>query len=178
MPSFATDTVHGLSADVYYKGSAVRIFGDISLSVTEERLDLTANDEGNVNPVDSLRRGDALTVTIPISDTDGLPTLSGVVFPFSDGSEDTSVSGASGKEVMLPKAQPGDSYLAKAGELRLVTRDGSATWIMEKAVPTERGEMVMSEESQRVFPTTFTCYRFTHSGAETPFYVVSGSHTP
>lgn len=171
MPTFASDTVHGLSADVYYKGSAVRVFGNIQFQVSEESLALTANDEGNVNPVEVLRRGDVTTITVPVSDTTGLVTLSGVTFPFA-----TSVAGASGTEIVLPKAVPGDSYLDQAGELRLVLRDGSATIIAAKAVVTEREALELAEDAQQVFACTFTCFRDTFSGQETPWRVVSGSH--
>lgn len=175
MPVFATNTVHGLSADVYFNVSgatpnALRVFGEITVAHTIEKLDLTANDEGNVNPVATLRRGDVTLVTVPLSDTSGLPTLSGVVFPFASG-----VAGVSGTEVVLPKAVPGDNYLNKAKELRLVLRDGSATWIFGKAVVTEVAELALSEEAQTVYAATFTCYRLLTSGIETPFKIISGS---
>lgn len=170
MPSFASDTVHGLSADVYYNSVALRVFGDIEFAVSQETLQLTANDEGNVNPVDELRRGDVTTITVPISDTFGLPTLSGVTFPFA-----TSVTGDSGAEVLLPKAAPGDSFLAKAKELRLVLRDGSATIICAKAAPVALESVTLAEESQQAWALTFTCYRTTVSGVETPWRILSGS---
>lgn len=170
MVAFPTDTVHGLSADVYWKGTAQRVFGDILLSLPQEILELTANDEGNTNPVDVLRRGDRVLITVPYSDSSGLATVSGTILPFS-----TSVSGASGVEVLLPKSAPGDSFLDQAGELRLVLRDGSATWIFPKAAPTELQDMTLSEENQTVWATTYTAYRTTVSGVETPFRLISGS---
>jgi len=170
MPSFNTNTVHGLSADVYVSSGAVRVFGDVVVAVAIEKLDLTANDEGNINPVAVLRRGEMVTVTMPLADTTGLATVSGIVYAFA-----TSVSGVSGVEVLLPKASPGDNYLSKTKELRLVLRDGSATWIFPKAVVTEIGDLVMSEENQMVQPVTFTCFRQTISGVESPFKIISGS---
>lgn len=170
MPSFASDTVHGLSADVYYNSVARRAFGDVVISTSIEVLPLTANDEGNVDPVDVLRRGDITTVTVPLADATGLGTISGIVHPFA-----TSVSGVSGTEVLLPKAAAGDAYLAKAQELRLVTRDGSATWIFPKAVVTEVADLALSEENQMVQAVTFSCFRTTISGVETPFKIISGS---
>lgn len=170
MPTFPTDTVHGLSADVYFDSVARRAFGDVVWSTTLENLDLTANDEGNINPVDTLRRGDITRVTVPLSDALGLPTLSGVIFPFA-----TSVTGGSGVEVHLPKAAPGDSFLTQAKELRLVARDGSFTLIAAKAAPVELGDIVMSEENQMVAPVTFQLYRTTISGVETPYRLISGS---
>ena len=170
MPDFQSDTVHGLSADVYYNGTALRVFGDIQFSVTKEVLELHANDEGNVNPVDVLRRGDVTTITVPVSDTFGLPTLSGVLFPFA-----TSVMGASGAEVLLPKAAPGDSFLAQAKELRLVLRDGSATIIAPKAAPVALADVSLAEENQQAWAATFTCFRSTVSGVETPWRILSGS---
>lgn len=177
MPTFNSDTVHGLSADVYFGSTAVRVFGDISISVDGQILNLTANDEGNVNPVDVLRRGDVTTITVPIAATQNLDILSGVIFPFASGTSGSSISGVS-EEVLLPKAAPGDSFLDEAQELRLVTRDGSATWIFPKASPVEYGELTLSEESQQVFPTTFQAFRSTVSGVETPFRIISGSHAP
>lgn len=168
--AFATDTVHGLSADVYYKSTQHRVFGDIVVAVGNEILDLTANDEGNVNPVDTLRRGDRVQVTVPLSDATKLAVISGVVLPFA-----TSVSGDSGVEVLLPKAVPGDSFQSKAGELRLVLRDGSATYIFPSAVVTEVQDLTMSEENQMVQGVVFTCYRTTVSGVETPVRVISGT---
>lgn len=170
MPTFASDTVHGLSADVYVGGTAQRVFGDIVVSVANEILNLTANDEGNANPVDVLRRGETVTVTCPLADATGLGTISGVVLPFA-----TSVSGDSGVEVLLPKAAPGDSFLDQAVELRLVLRDGSATYIFPKAAVTEVQDLTMSEENQMVQGVVFTCYRTTVSGVETPLRVISGS---
>lgn len=170
MPSFSSDTVHGLSADVYYNSVPLRVFGDVVFSVTKETLDLTANDEGNINPVDVLRRGDVTTITVPVSDTTGLPTISGVLFPFA-----TSVTGASGDEVLLPKAAPGDSFLAQAQELRLVLRDGSATIIAPKAAATALADLSLSEENQQAWAATFSCFRTTVSGVETPWRILSGS---
>lgn len=170
MVSFATDTVHGLSADVYYDSVAVRTQGDISISVSPEILNLTANDEGGFGPVRALRRGESITVDIPISNVGGLATLSGIILPFS-----STVSGASGTEVLLPKATPGDDYLDKAKELRVVTRDGSATWIFPKAVVTELDDLALSEENQNVWSATFQCFNDTVSGVETPLRVLSGS---
>jgi hypothetical protein len=170
MPTFATDTVHGLSADVYYNSVAVRVFGNIVLSVANQILDLTANDEGNVNPVNALRRGDTVQVTVPIADAAGLGTISGIVLPFA-----STVSGDSGVEVLLPKAVPGDDFLSKAQELRLVLRDGTATWIFPAAVVTEVQDLTLSEENQMVQGAVFTCYRSTVSGVETPLRVISGS---
>lgn len=170
MPNFSTDAVHGLSADVYFNSVARRVFGDVVVSVANEILNLTANDEGNVNPVDTLRRGETLTVTVPLADATGLGTISGVVFPFA-----TSVSGDSGVEVLLPKAAPGDSYQQQAQELRLVCRDGSATYIFPLAAVTEIQDLTMSEENQMVQGVVFTCYRTTVSGVETPVRVISGA---
>jgi hypothetical protein len=96
--------------------------------------------------------------------------ISGIVHPFS-----STVSGVSGTEVLLPKAAPGDGYLAKALELRLVTRDGSATWIFPKAVVTAIVDLTLSEENQMVQGVTFTCFRTTISGVESPFKIISGS---
>ncbi len=170
MPSFQSDTVHGLSADVYYNSVPLRVFGDITFAVTQETLPLTANDEGNVNPVDVLRRGDVTTITVPVSNTTGLSVISGVLLPFA-----STVVGASGAEVMLPKAQPGDSFLDKAQELRLVLRDGSATIIAPVSVVTELAELTLSEENQQAWAATFTCYRSLVSGVETPWRIISGS---
>jgi hypothetical protein len=170
MPSFQSDSVHGLSADVYYDGDPVRVFGDVVFSVTKETLELHANDEGNVNPVDVLRRGDVTTVTVPVADTMGLSTISGVMFPFA-----TTVVGASGTEVLLPKAAPGDSFLAQAKELRLVLRDGSATVIAPAAVVVSLADLNLSEENQQAWAATFQCFRATVSGVETPWRIISGS---
>jgi hypothetical protein len=174
MPTFASDTVHGLSADVYFGGTAVRVFGDITLAVTPEVLDLTANDEGNFNPVDVLRRGESVTVGVPVSDTQGLATLSGVLFAFADTDDDNIASGL--EAMVLPKSTPGDSYLAQAQELRLVTRDGAATWVFPSAVVVGLEDLSMSEESQQAWGATFRCFTTTISGVDTPFYVLSGSH--
>ena len=170
MPSFATDTVHGLSADVYYDSVAVRSQGDVTISVAPEVLELTANDEGGFNPVNILRRGESITVGIPLADVTGLSTISGIILPFS-----STVSGASGTEVLLPKSVPGDDYLSKAKELRLVARDGSATFIFPKAVVTELDDLALSEENQNVWGATFRCFNSTVSGVETPVRVLSGS---
>lgn len=167
---FATDTVHGLSADVYVAGVQQRIFGDVVIAVSQEVLDLTANDEGNLNPVDALFRGQNIQVTVPYADTQGLPTISGVTFPFA-----TSVDSASGAMVLFPKPAAGDSLLDQAAELRLVARDGSATWIFASAAPAEYGDLVMSEENQQVLPVTYRCFRTTISGVETPVQILSGS---
>ncbi len=170
MPTFPTDTVHGLSCDVYFNSVAQRVFGDVVISTELAILELTANDEGNINPVDVLRRGDVTKVTVPLADSTGLATISGIVHPFA-----SSLTGASGVEVSLPKAAPGDSYLAKAKELRLVLRDGSATYIAAKAVVTEVADLNLSEENQMVQAVTFTLFRTVISGVETPFRVISGS---
>ncbi len=170
MPAFNSDTVHGLSADVYYNSVPLRVMGDIQFSVTKETLDLTANDEGNVNPVDVLRRGDVTNITVPVSDTLGLATISGVLFPFA-----STVSGVSGMEVLLPKAAPGDSFLTVAKELRLVLRDGSATIIAPKAAAVELADLALSEENQQVWAATFRCFRTLVSGVETPWRIISGS---
>lgn len=168
--AFASDTVHGLSADVYYDSVPQRVFGDVVIGNTVESLPLTANDEGNVNPVDVLRRGDTVFVTVPFADAFGLGLISGVVQPFA-----STVSGLSGVEVLLPKAAPGDSFLDQAKELRLVSRDGAVTWIFPAAVVTEIADLALSEESQVVQAVTFTCFRTTVSGVETPFRIISGS---
>lgn len=175
MSTFATNTVHGLSADVYFNASGasptqLRVFGDIVLGMALEALNLTANDEGNVNPVEVLRRGETVTVVVPLSDATARSIVSGVVLPFS-----SNVSGVSGFWTGLPKAAPGDSFLNKAQELRLVTRDGSATWIFPKAVVTAIEDLTMSEENQMVQGVTFTCFRALISGMETPFLLYSGS---
>jgi hypothetical protein len=161
MVDFAPDTVHGLSADVYFNGQPVRVLGGVLFNHAIEKLDLTANDEGAIGPVKTLRRGDATTVTVPLTDTLGLATW-----------------GPTSGAIVLPKAQPGDDYLEEAHELRLVTRDGAATLVFSSAVVTELDELEMNEEDQQVWAATFTCYRFTHSGQSTPFYILSGSHPP
>jgi hypothetical protein len=170
VPAFASTTVHGLSCDVYYNSVAVRVFGDVVIGQAIESLPLTANDEGNLNPVDTLRRGETVTVTVPIADATGLATISGVYQPFS-----TTISHASGSSLVLPKAQPGDSFLDVAKELRLVLRDGSATYIFPKAAPTAIQDLTMSEENQMVQGVVFSCYRSTISGVETPYRIYSGS---
>jgi hypothetical protein len=174
MVDFAPDTVHGLSADVYFNGQPVRVLGGVLFNHAIEKLDLTANDEGAIGPVKTLRRGDATTVTVPLTDTLGLATWSGIALPFASGITSGPTSGA----IVLPKAQPGDDYLEEAHELRLVTRDGAATLVFSSAVVTELDELEMNEEDQQVWAATFTCYRFTHSGQSTPFYILSGSHPP
>lgn len=168
--AFASDTVHGLSADVYYKSSQIRVFGEVTVGVALEVLELTANDEGAFNPVNVLRRGEGVTVGIPIASTTNLATISGVILPFS-----SNVSGASGIEVLLPKSSPGDDYLSQAGELRLVARDGSATFIFPSAVVTELDDLGMAEDAQQVWGVTFRCFNATVSGVETPLRVISGS---
>jgi hypothetical protein len=154
---------------VYFNSVQRRVFGDVVWSTTQEILDLTANDEGNVNPVDTLRRGDTTRFTVPLSDATGLATISGVSFPFA-----TSTAGVSGTVVLLPKAAAGDSFLDQAQELRLVARDGSFTLIAPKAVVVEVGDVVMSEENQMVAPVTFQAYRTTISGVESPWKIYSG----
>lgn len=168
--AFASDTVHGLSADVYFQSSQLRVFGEIVLAITPEVLDLTANDEGNFNPVATLRRGESAVVTVPLSDTTGLATVSGTILPFS-----TNVSGASGIEVHLPKSQPGDNYRDQAGELRLVLRDGSATFIFPSAVVTTLEDLSLAEDAQQAWAVGFRCYNATVSGSEILFRVISGS---
>jgi hypothetical protein len=174
LPTFNDDTVHGLTADVYFNDTPVRTVGEQTLNITQERLPLTANDEGMVNPVADLRRGDMTTITVGVADAYGLATLSGVILGFASGVTSGPTSGA----IVLPKAAPGDNFLNIAGELRLVMRDGSSTWVFEQAAAVEIGELTLSEEEQTVWPVTFQAYRFTHSGVETPFYVLSGSHPP
>lgn len=173
--SFASNTVHGLSADVYFKSVQVRVFGDVTLTVDPSVVELTANDEGNFNPIAILRRGEKVTIGVPVADTQGFATLSGVLFPFSIAM--SGVSGALSGSIVLPKSVPGDNYLNKAGELRLVLRDGSATWVFPSAVPTALEDLALSEENQQVWGATFTAFNTTVSGYTTPFYVLSGSHT-
>ncbi len=172
MPTFPSNTVHGLSADVYFKGVPVRVFGDVTIAIEYSVLELTANDEGAFNPVDVLRRGDSVTVGVPVADALGLSTLSGVLLPFGNFEL---VSGVlSG--VTLPKPTPGQSYLSKAGELRLVSRDGTATWVFPSGVCFALEELAMSEENQMVWLGSFRCFNATISGGTvTPFYVLSGS---
>lgn len=170
MPTFNSDTVHGLSADVYYNSVAVRTAGDITITISPEVLELTANDEGMFNPVNAMRRGETVTVGVPISDATGLATVSAITLPFS-----STVTGASGVEVLLPKSVPGDDYLSKTQELRVVARDGSATWIFGAAVVTELDDLTLSEENQNVWGATFRCFNTTVSGVETPYRVISGS---
>jgi hypothetical protein len=174
MPSFNSNTVHGLSADVYFAASgsqpaAVRTLGEIQVTVENEVLNLTANDLGQFEPVKVLRRGDRTQVSLALTDMSGLATLSGIVFPFAT---------LEGSGIVLPVSEPGDDFLALAKELRLVLRDGSATMIFPSAVVTEVGELVLSEEEQNVYPVTFTCFRATVSGGHsTPFVIISGSVT-
>jgi hypothetical protein len=172
MPTFASNTVHGLSADVYFKGVTVRVFGDVTINIEPSVLELTANDEGAFNPVDVFRRGDSVTVGIPVADALGLATMSGVLFPFGT----LSVISGAVSGIILPKPTPGQSYLSKAGELRLVCRDGSATWVFPSGVCFALEELAMSEENQMVWGATFRCFNATISGGVvTPFYVLSGS---
>jgi hypothetical protein len=172
MPTFASDTVHGLSADVYFNSIARRTFGDVVWSTELNTLDLTANDLGAVEPVQVLRRGDVTRVTVPLSDTTGIATLSGVVLPFASG---VSAGPASGG-LVLPVAVPGDDYLSKAQELRLVARDGSFTLIAPSAAVVEIEDLALSEENQNVYGVTFQLFRATISGQSTPYLLISGSH--
>jgi len=175
MPTFATTTVHGLSCDAYFDGIAVRLFGDVVVAQTNEILELTANDEGNVNPVNVLRRGDKHQITLPVADATGQFTISGVINPFA--TTVTSVSGTtSGQDmILLPKAQPGDNYLNEAKELRLVLRDGSRTIIYPQACCVELEDLTLAEDKQMVQGAVFQAYRVLVSGVETPFVSVSGS---
>ena len=77
--------------------------------------------------------------------------------------------------MLLPKSQPGDDYLSKAQELRVVARDGSATWIFGAAVCTELDDLTLSEENQNIWGATFRCFNTTVSGVETPYRVISGA---
>jgi hypothetical protein len=182
MPTFTSTTVHGLSADLYFgtagTPTAHRTVGDITISVTQEQLPLTANDEGMVNPIQNLRRGEVVTVTAPLGDSTRVETLSGLIYPFASGS--TTSGGV--PVVGLPKSVPGDDYLSKAQELRLVLRDGSSTWVFPSGVITELAELALSEENQNVYAATFTCYNATLtlsgglSGTVSPFFILSGSH--
>lgn len=170
--AFASDTVHGLSADVYYKGTQQRVFGDIAWSTNLNTLELTANDRGAIEPINVLRRGDVTQITVPLSDTGGISTLRDVVHAFASGvTASGSVSG-----MVLPEAQPGDDYLDKAGELRVVARDGSFTLIAPKAVVVSIDDITLSEESQSAVAATFQLFRTTISGQESPYLLVSGSH--
>ena len=173
MPTYSPDEVHGLSADVYFNAIARRTFGDISWSTELNTLPLTANDQGAVEPVQVLRRGDVTRVTVPLSDTTGLPTLSGVVLPFASGI----TAGAASGGLVLPVAVPGDDYLSKAQELRLVARDGSFTMIAPSAAVVEIEDLAMSEENQAVYAVTFQLFRATISGQSTPYVLMSGSHS-
>ena len=170
--SFDTNTVHGLSADVYFKSVQRRVFGDVVWSTDKNILELTANDQGAIEPVTVLRRGDVTRITVPLSDTGGMATLSGVVFPFASGVE---VSGATPNGFVLPVASPGDNYLDQAGELRIVARDGSFTLIAPIAVVVEVEDIALSEENQSVVAATFQLFRSTISGVESPYLVISGS---
>jgi len=175
MPTFATTTVHGLSCDAYFGGVALRLFGDVVIAQTNESLPLTANDEGNVNPVAVLRRGDLHQITLPLADAVGPYTVSGVVNPFASGV--VSVSGTTSGQTMilLPKARPGDNYLNVTHELRLVLRDGSRTIIYPAAACIEIDDLTLSEENQMVQGATFQAFRVLVSGVETPYVSVSGS---
>lgn len=175
MPTFPTDSVHGLSADVYFAGTPVRVFGEITLNIAPETLPLTANDEGAFNPVAILRRGESVTIGVPVADTTGLPVMSGVTMPFASG---LTTSGALSGAIVLPKSVPGDNYLDHAEKLVLVTRDGSATFVFPAAVCVALDELTMFEDAQMVWGATFQAFNTTVSGVETPFYVLSGSHPP
>lgn len=172
MPTYANDTVHGLSADVYFNAIARRTFGDVVWSTELNTLPLTANDKGAIEPVQVLRRGDVTRVTVPLSDTGGIATLSGVVLPFASGI----TAGAASGGLVLPVAVPGDDYLSKAQELRLVARDGSFTLIAPSAAVVEIEDLAMSEENQAVYAVTFQLFRATISGQSTPYVLLSGSH--
>ena len=172
MPTYASDTVHGLSADVYFNAIARRTFGDVVWSMEPNTLPLTANDQGAVEPVQVLRRGDVTRVTVPLSDTTGIPTLSGVVLPFASGIAAGPASGG----LVLPVAVPGDDYLSKAQELRIVARDGSFTMIAPSAAAIEIEDLALSEENQSVFAVTFQLFRTLISGQSTPYLLMSGSH--
>lgn len=172
MPTFATNTVHGLSADVYFGGTARRVWGDVVWSTDLNTLELTANDKGAIEPVAVLRRGDVTRVTVPLSDTTGLPTLSGVVFPFASGvTASGSVPG-----MVLPVAAAGDNYLTKTAELRIVARDGSFTMIAPSACVVAVEDIALSEENQSVVACTFQLFRATISGQQSPYLLLSGSH--
>jgi len=173
VPSFASDTVHGLSADVYFNSIARRTFGDVVWSTEFNTLPLTANDKGAIEPVQVLRRGDVTRITVPLSDTTGLATASGVWLPFASG---VAVSGETTSGLVLEVAQPGDDYLSKAQELRLVARDGSFTLLAPSAVVVEVEDIGLSEENQSVVAATFQLFRSTISGVESPYLLISGSH--
>lgn len=173
--AFPVTTVHGLSADVYFNNVQQRVFGDIVVTVSNVILDLTANDEGNVNPVNTLRRGDLHTITVPLADATSLSTISGVTQPFASGVQSVSGTTSGLTMLLLPKAKPGDQYQPRAKELRLVLRDGSATWIYPLAIVTKIENITMSEEKQMIQGVVFQAYRTTVSGQETPFVIVSGS---
>lgn len=172
MPTFNSDTVHGLSADVYYGGVARRTWGDVVWSTELNTLELTANDKGAVEPVQVLRRGDVTRVTVPLTDTGGIGTLSGVVLPFASGITAGPASGA----IVLPVSVPGDDYLSQAAELRLVARDGSFTLVAPSAVVVEIDDLALSEENQSVLAVTFQLFRATISGQSSPYLIISGSH--
>jgi hypothetical protein len=112
---------------------------------------------------------------VPVADATGLFTTSAVVNPFASGVVSASGTTSGLTMVLLPKAVPGDNYLAKAGELRLVLRDGSQTRIYPKACVTEIVDLTLSEENQMVQGAVFQAYRVLVSGVETPFVAVSGS---
>lgn len=177
MPTFSSDTVHGLSADVYFgtgpAPTARRTFGDVVWSTELNNLDLTANDQGAIEPVKVLRRGDVTRVTVPLSDTTGLSTVSGAWLHFASG---VAASGQSTSGLVLPVAVPGDDFLDKAQELRVVARDGSFTMIAPKAAVVEVAEIALSEETQSVVAATFQLFRTTISGVSSPYLLVSGSH--
>lgn len=175
MPTFDTTTVHGLSADAYFDSVAVRLFGDVVIAQTNETLPLTANDEGNVNPVANLRRGDMHKITLPLADATGAYTISAIINPFASGVNSVSGSTSGLSMIVLPKAAPGDNYLTKAKELRLVARDGSRTIIYPKAVCIEIADLTLAEDKQMVQGAVFQAYRVRVSGVETPFVSVSGS---
>ncbi len=170
---FASDTVHGLSADIYFNAVQRRVFGDVVWSTSPNVLELTANDKGAIEPVQVLRRGDVTRITVPLSDTTGLDTASGVWLPFASG---VAVSGQATSGLVLEVAQPGDDYLSKAQELRMVARDGSITLIAPSAVVIELEDISLSEENQSVVAATFQLFRSTISGVESPYLLVSGSH--
>lgn len=173
---FNPDTVHGLSADVYFgpSGSLVqqRVFGDVVWSTELNILELTANDLGAIEPVTVLRRGDVTRVTVPLSDTLGLPTLSGTIHAFASG---LTASGGT-NAMVLPVASPGDNYLDQAKQLRIVARDGTLTMICPKAVVVAIEDLTMSEENQQAVAATFQLFRTTISGQSSPYLLVSGSH--
>lgn len=169
---FASDTVHGLSADVYFNGTQLRVFGDVVWSTQPTILELTANDLGAIEPVQVLRRGDVTRFTVPLADVTGIGTVTGAWLPFASG---VTASGAV-PGFVLPVAAPGDDYLALAKELRVVMRDGSATIIAPSAVVIAVEDVTLSEENQNVVAATFQLFRSTISGQSAPYLFVSGSH--